>query len=161
AIISIFDGYPNHYSYDPVLGDADVAASYARWTGRLLRAEENLTLLAQTDGNLAGVTLCALSGRDVEVVLAGILPEHRRSGFYGALLASVAKAATTQGQDSNGPGPVDRLVISTQLDNIAVQRAWARLGLQPLTSFETVHLVNPRLLETVVGQVTAAGQVRS
>jgi GNAT superfamily N-acetyltransferase len=60
-------------------------------------------------------------------------------GRYAVLLAACAAEAHRRG--------LSRLIISTQVHNVRVQRAWARLGLRPFAAIETVHAVRRNLLD--------------
>ena len=41
---------------------------------------------------------------------------------------------------------IERIELSTQAQNIAVQRAWAGLGFKPIRPLDTTHLVRNELL---------------
>lgn len=145
VIRAVFRDYSNHYMCNPLLTRTSVATGYATWASKLLRASSTITVVARSGGQIAGVAICSIDDSDVEVVLAGVLPAYRRLGAYSALLAGVPEAAAAEPEGSRTR--ISRLLISTQLHNVLVQGSWARLGLRPLATFETVHLVNPRLLD--------------
>ncbi len=78
------------------------------------------------------------AGDFVEILLAGLVPEARRRGWYGLLLAEVGRVASGAGSA--------RVVISTQGANVSVQRAWVRAGFAPFASVTTAHAVRRGLL---------------
>jgi RimJ/RimL family protein N-acetyltransferase len=79
-----------------------------------------------------------------EILLAGLVPAAQGRRLYGDLLLAVERAAGEAGRE--------RLVISTQVQNVRVQRAWARFGMRPFAAVETVHLVRPELLRAALGR---------
>lgn len=136
-IARIFDGYRNHYSADPLLDDALAATGYAEWAERTVLGAQSGSVILDDGGSPRGVAT-ASSGGEWEIELAGILPEHQRGGLYAHLLRGIHESARAAG--------AERVVISTQSHNIGVQRAWARLGYEPIDAIETVHLVRDGLL---------------
>lgn len=130
-----FRGYTGHYHADPRLDPAACDAVYASWALRscLDRAVADRVLVAELEGRVVGfLTLKARAGGEHEIVLNGVSPGAQRHGVYrslvlGAIAQVRADAAT-------------RVVVSTQVTNIAVQRTWTRLGFEPSHSFYTFHL---------------------
>jgi ribosomal protein S18 acetylase RimI-like enzyme len=142
-----FTGYANHYTVDPLLDDAAALAGYVEWARHATTAGPGdqgvgtLTLLHA--GEAVGVATTAVGpeaggGHHVEVLLAGVAAAWQGRGWYPVLLDAVAARAFA--------GGAVRLVISTQVHNTRVQRAWARLGLEPYAAVETVHAVRRGLL---------------
>ncbi|HEY0216241.1 MAG TPA: GNAT family N-acetyltransferase [Cellulomonas sp.] len=138
-----FTGYGNHYTADPLLDRRLALDGYEEWALRSL-ARADHEVLVQLDGDRAvGVATVERAGTCAEVLLAGLVPAAQGRRLYGELLAAVERAALADG--------LDRLVISTQVQNVRVQRAWARHGLRPFAAVETVHLVRPEALRAVLG----------
>jgi hypothetical protein len=92
----------------------------------------------EADGVVVGVATASSAESEWEIELAGIVPDRQRGGLYAHLLRGIHDGARHAG--------ADRVVISTQSHNIGVQRAWARLGYEPIDAIETVHLVREGLL---------------
>ena len=129
---STFDGYVSHYSANPLLGGSSTPSGYAEWLSTFVDARDRDVIVVGEGEAITGFAAVELVGSAAEVALAGIAPYAQRQGWYGRLMRSCKAWAT--GQD------VARLVISTQVSNIAVQTAWAGLGLVPIGAFETVHV---------------------
>ncbi|WP_377643917.1 GNAT family N-acetyltransferase [Oryzobacter terrae] len=129
-----FEGYVSHYAASPDLDPAAVTEGYVEWALRTAAAEPHSTWVAREGGDLAAfaTTRALADPRDVEVELAGTSPRHRGRGVYGALFTSLLARLLEQGHD--------RLLISTQAGNVAVQRLWARAGMLPVAAFTTVHV---------------------
>lgn len=140
VVAASFAGYGNHYVANPLLDDAGALAGYQEWArGRVTSAPDEVLLL-QSNGSTVGVATCEADtgGGDLEVLLAGLVPAAQGQGWYGPLLAACARVADERN--------LQRTIISTQVHNTRVQRAWARLGLLPFGAVETVHCVRSGLL---------------
>ena len=77
------------------------------------------------------------SGDVVEVGLAGIRSEFQGRGLYGFLIGGLWRHITTSAES--------KFVISTQVENLAVQSAWKKLGLFHEFYVHTTHLVHSSL----------------
>lgn len=141
AFREIFDGYRNHYSANPFLHPVALGHAYGDWASRLSASPEHVVVLSPgpARNEPAGAALLSCRQDHVEVLLAGIRPAWRSQGGYSFLLGAIARAVRAA-----GAGP---LVISTQSHNVAVQRLWARLGLEPVLSVEIVHSMHPRITD--------------
>jgi ribosomal protein S18 acetylase RimI-like enzyme len=134
-----FAGYLGHYHADPLLEKAAADEVYVDWAGRSVRntSATDPVLLAEIEGRVVGfLTLRNLGvlypGSDeVEAVLSAIYPDHQGRGIYAAFLVRAMGLAAAMG--------AARLVLSTQIQNYAVQRVWARLGFTHVRSLYTFH----------------------
>lgn len=130
-----FTGYLGHYHTDPRLNRAKADETYADWAHRSCLSKEvaEQVLVADLSGQIVGFLTLRLNGsQEAEVVLNGVAPAAQRGGVYGRLLDGAMAWSRSRG--------ASRLVISTQVTNFAVQRAWTRAGFAPLRSYYTFHL---------------------
>lgn len=141
----IFAGYVNHYSYNPLFSAERSLAGYQEWAERTIRDSPTDSSVLLYGGEIIGVatmirkpSVNPCHGEETEVALAGLVPDARGRGWYEHLLGSCVERTEQIG--------ASRLVISTQVTNAGVQRAWARMGLLPFGSVETAHLLRPGLL---------------
>lgn len=128
-----FAGYGNHYTANPRL-DRDLALTgYLDWAGRALDDNpQDVVLLHHRDQPIGVATLTTGGdGQDLEILLAGLTGSTQGQGWYRHLLAGVGEQARARG--------CSRVIISTQVHNIRVQRAWARSGFRPFGAVTTVH----------------------
>jgi len=133
-----FAAYGNHYAANPLLDPALALAGYQEWARAALAADDHEVAFLLEGSGLVGAATLEVTPEHVEILLAGLVGAAQGRGAYRALLAwCVAVAAQRD---------VPRVVISTQADNVRVQRAWARAGFVPFAAVETVHLVSPQLL---------------
>jgi RimJ/RimL family protein N-acetyltransferase len=138
-----FAGYGNHYTADPLLDRSAVLAGYEEWAVGSLDRDTHEVMVQVLDGEPVGVATVEHSAAHAEILLAGLVPTAQGRGLYGDLLLAVERTARAAGRE--------RLVISTQVQNVRVQRAWARFGMRPFAAVETVHLVRPELLRAATG----------
>lgn len=129
-----FRGYFGHYHADERLDRAQCDETYASWAERsvLLRDVADAVLVAEQSGSLAGlITLRLNSPEEGEGVLFAVSPSAQRRGLSRALLAGALAWCAEQG--------ASRMIISTQLVNVASQKAWARVGFEPDYAYYTFH----------------------
>ena len=135
-----FRDYGNHYTANPLLDRAAALAGYEDWAVRSLGSDpDNVLVLVEGAIPIGMATLEPGSDGDhLEILLAGLVPAAQGRHLYDGLLDGCERAALTRG--------ATRIVISTQVHNVRVQRAWARHCLRPFAAIETVHLVGRHLL---------------
>jgi len=138
-----FRDYGNHYSANPLLDRSAALAGYEDWAVRTLNGDPGSVLVMIDGGEPIGMATLEPStdGNHLEILLAGLVPAAQGKRLYGALLDGCERAAVARG--------AQRVVISTQVHNVRVQRAWARHGLRPFAAIETVHLIEPDLLQAL------------
>lgn len=133
ALDSSFSGYKNHYAANPKLHLNFATSSYRNWADRILQNNPESVLVGLVDGEIAGIVFTEHSDAGpLEVLLAGVDSDFQRRGVYTALLQGVAETARAAG--------IANSVISTQSENISVQRAWAKAGFLPKYSLDTFHI---------------------
>lgn len=129
-----FAGYGNHYSVNPLLDPDAALAGYLEWARGSLRAGDGAVVVlhpAAAGEAPVGLATLAVAADHVEVLLAGMARHAQGRGWYSMLMHHVARAAEERG--------VGEVVISTQVHNVRVQRAWVRAGLRPFAAVETAH----------------------
>ena len=80
---------------------------------------------------LAFATLRLNSPEEGEGVLFGISPKAQRRGIYGVLISHSIDWCKNNG--------ARRMIVSTQINNYAVQRAWIKRGFVIYESCYTLH----------------------
>lgn len=133
-----FAGYLGHYHSDPRLDNDASDAAYVEWAETSIRAvtAARPALLALRGGAVCGFLTLRLNVADTgvstaEVVLNAVQPDARRGGIYARLVAQAMELCSTL--------LVERLIVSTQINNYAVQKVWSRLGFEPYRSLYTFH----------------------
>ena len=129
-----FSDYSSHYRADNRLDRVKVAEAYIDWAQRSCTDPEvaSCVYVPIVDGTIAGfITLRQNSPTEGEGVLNAVHPGFAGAGIYGQLVTR-----SKQWCRDNG---MKRMVISTQIDNIKVQRAWSNRGFHLYKSYYTLH----------------------
>ena len=129
-----FAGYIGHYHADPRLNDAAADAAYVEWAENSTErvSGDAPVLLAEVAGRVSGfLTMRRNSPDEMEIVLNAVGPESQGKGLYTALVSESLSIARELGAGA--------VIISTQINNYAVQRIWARLGFFHVRSLYTFH----------------------
>ena len=130
-----FKGYFGHYHADPYLRQEDCDDVYSSWAKNSCKREalaDGAVLIKKGSEIAAFATLKKINIVDFEGVLFGVAPLHQGKGMHLNLM----KLSVNWGQRHN----LRRLLTSTQINNVTVQKNWCRIGMEPLNSFYTFHL---------------------
>lgn len=133
----VFGRYQNHYASNPLLDRDAALEGYVEWAVRTADESGGYVTVDDDEGPL-GFGLVDWSAQPPDVRLAGLCVRARGGGRYRDLVLAMMASARARGHAE--------ICISTQAQNIAVQRTWAALGWRPSRAYETTHLVRSRLL---------------
>lgn len=139
-IAGTFRNYRSHYHANPLLDPDKILAGYQEWAEGHALAPDRTLWIAERDGRLAAFAACSetADGKTGEGVLYGVDPQESGGGIYGDLIRH------TQA-DFAGRG-FSTMLVSTQVNNFAVQKVWAREGFHLFEAWDTYH-VNALLSE--------------
>ncbi len=129
-----FEGYYGHYHADPRLDQRKCDEGYVSWAVRSCTSKQVATevLVAEIDKKIVGfLTLRLNSPKEMEGLLFGVAPEVRGIGVGRSLMVSGLELCKMQ--------QATRMLISTQVTNVAVQKVWCRIGFEPSHSYYTLH----------------------
>ena len=129
-----FEGYYGHYHADPKLPDDKCDEVYVDWASKSVQSRDiaDEVLVVDKDGRLDGfATLRKNDNIDGEGVLFGVAPHAQGQGIYRSMMIHGMRWCQEQG--------VEKMIVSTQITNIAVQKVWARLGFEMDRSYYTLH----------------------
>lgn len=129
-----FAGYFGHYHADPRLDDAAADAAYVEWaeTSVKIASPRRPAIVAVQTNRIVGFsTLCINSDAEIEIVLNAVHPDVQRRGLYRRLIEHGLAAGRAAG--------CIRAILSTQINNYAVQRVWSRIGFVHDHSLYTFH----------------------
>lgn len=132
--LQTFDGYLGHYHSDPNLKKEDCDQVYSSWAVNSCKhsyVADKVILIEKYNELVAFATLKLNSDEEVEGVLFGVSPAHRRRGLHFCLM-KLAQNWCVENQ-------YKQLVTSTQINNIHVQKNWTRLGFELSYSYYTFH----------------------
>jgi GNAT superfamily N-acetyltransferase len=129
-----FRGYMGHYHADKRLDPQKCDDVYTDWAYQacLSRNETNEVLLVENEGVICGFATMSKKNIDEgEGVLFGVSPSFQGKGVYNLLMKGGIEWCIAQG--------LDKMLVSTQIINVAVQKVWIRLGFEPIQSYYTFH----------------------
>lgn len=129
-----FAGYFGHYHADPRLDRRQCDATYVDWAYRssVSTDHRNDVLVGELGGRIVAFATMRLNNpEESEGVLFGVTPEAQGKGLYRSLMSAGMQWSKVRG--------ALRMVVSTQIVNIAVQKVWVRLGFEPSKSYYTFH----------------------
>lgn len=133
VLVDSFRGYGNHYTANPALDPELALAGYLEWAmGAFERDPHNAILLTHNDTPVGASTLTEGDGH-LEIELAGMTGASQGQGWYRVLLSGIGQEALRRG--------LETVIISTQVSNIRVQRAWVRAGMKPFAAVTTLHVM--------------------
>jgi GNAT superfamily N-acetyltransferase len=129
-----FQGYYGHYHADPRLDRRRCDEAYESWAYRSCTSRDVAQeVLVADDGEIAGFATLRLNDpAEGEGVLFAVAPRAQGAGIYRAFMTEGMRWCRSQG--------AKRMVVSTQINNLAVQKVWSRLGFEPARSYYTFHL---------------------
>jgi GNAT superfamily N-acetyltransferase len=129
-----FAGYFGHYHADARLERSECDALYVDWAERscVSRDVADGVLVATLAGEIVGFVTLRLNGdEEGEGLLFGVAPQAQRRGVSRSLMIGALRWFEARGRS--------RMLISTQITNVAVQKVWTRLGFEPSRSYYTFH----------------------
>ena len=129
-----FRGYYGHYHADERLDRTRCDEVYTSWAfcSCVSREVADEVLVADLDGSVVGfVTLRLNTPEEGEALVGGIAPSAQRRGVYQSFIINGMQWCRAKG--------ATRMIVSTQITNIAVQKVWARLGFEFDHAYYTLH----------------------
>jgi GNAT superfamily N-acetyltransferase len=129
-----FRGYMGHYHADPRLDSGQCDEAYRSWAERSCATPKaaDEVLVAEIASKVAGfATLRLNSPQEVEGLLFAVAPESQGRGICRSFMIQSLHWCQAQG--------AKRMVISTQVTNVSMQKVWCRTGFEPSHSYYTFH----------------------
>jgi len=129
-----FTDYFSHYHADPRLDRGKVDDAFVDWARRSCadKSVADEVFVADDGGTLGGfATLRFNDATEGEGVLFGVHPNYQGKGIYRDFMITGMRWCLEHGRG--------RMIVSTQINNYTVQRAWVRLGFRHYRSFYTLH----------------------
>ncbi len=129
-----FKGYFGHYHADERLDSNLSDDVYTDWAKRacLERTQNDEVFVAVVDSEIMGFATMRLnSSQEGEGVLFAVDPALQGKGMYRSFII----AGLTWCKEKR----CDRMIVSTQINNIAVQKVWTRTGFEPIYAYYTFH----------------------
>lgn len=128
-----FRGYGNHYTANPALDPELALVGYMEWAMGAFEKNPHNAILLTHNGTPVGASTLIEGDGHLEIELAGMTGASQGQGWYRVLLAGIGREALHRG--------LSTVIISTQVSNVRVQRAWVRAGMKPFAAVTTLHVM--------------------
>jgi hypothetical protein len=129
-----FQNYCDHYHADPNLDKTKCDEVYISWAVNSCsgRDDDHEVFIALKDEVICAFSVMQLNSPfEAEGVLCGIATKARRQKIYTDLI--IESMNWSKGKRRS------QMIISTQINNMAVQTVWIRLGFEFFTAYYTFH----------------------
>jgi GNAT superfamily N-acetyltransferase len=130
----IFKNYTNHYASNPYFEENAIRAGYKEWVLGYINAKEKLVWFVKRGAEIIGFAACSFDTvkSEFEGVLYGVLPSHSGGGVYTDIIKFTKNFAKEEGFKT--------MLVSTQIQNYAVQKVWGREGFSIKNAYTTIHI---------------------
>lgn len=136
----IFQHYTNHYFSNPNFDKQSIVDGYKEWAlshisqSYDLKQTDKLLWLIKKNAQYVGFTACKVekANHTFNGVLNGIASHARRLGIYEDMIRFMCQYFEQRG--------FERMRISTQVQNYAVQKVWARNKFHMTQAYLTIHI---------------------
>jgi ribosomal protein S18 acetylase RimI-like enzyme len=128
-----FHGYLGHYHADPKLDKSKCDEVYADWARKAFAARyaENF-FVGEIGGRIVGFGVMRINNpNEGEMFLGGIHPDFQGKGIYHSFLCKGMEWCLSRKSR--------KMIISTQLRNISVQKVLIKLGFEISRGYYTYH----------------------
>jgi GNAT superfamily N-acetyltransferase len=132
VVYQVFRDYESHYSANQLFDHSVVPAGYAEWAASFVGQLTKHVFVACVGDQIVGFLTSEVADDTVEIVLNGVHPDWSHQGIYGDLIKAVQEYAVHHG--------LARVIVSTQVQNFPVQRAWRREGFRLYSAYDTYHI---------------------
>jgi len=128
----IFRNYTTHYFSNPLLDKVKITEGYTEWAVNSIDVPDNLHLVVYKNDLPVGFITCRYNNTFAEIVLNGVLPAYQKTGIYTDMIRYVKEHFRKQN--------IAMIMVSTQIQNFPVQRAWNKEGFVLSSAYVTIHL---------------------
>jgi RimJ/RimL family protein N-acetyltransferase len=132
--VESFRGYFGHYHADHRLDNNKCDEAYVDWARKAYasRGSDDNFLVAEIEDRIVAFGVFRINNPDEgELFLGGIHPKFQGQGIYQSFLCRAMEWCLSKN--------AKRIVISTQLNNIAVQKVLTRFGFELTKGYYTFH----------------------
>ncbi|MCX5848791.1 MAG: GNAT family N-acetyltransferase [Deltaproteobacteria bacterium] len=128
-----FRGYFGHYHADPRLDKSKCDEAYADWARKAFASRNSENFLAgEIGGKIISFGVLRINNPDEgEMFLGGIHPNFQGQGIYHSFLCKAMEWCLSKN--------AKKMIISTQLKNIPVQKVLIKFGFEISSGYYTYH----------------------
>lgn len=132
-----FSNYIDRFHSDEKIDNNKADKLYELWVRNSYRGYADSIIVAESEDDIVGFSTFKEhagetdSGEKIgEIVLSAVSKKARGKGVYTSMINEGVRI---------GKGKINYLLVKTQIDNTAVQKAWASLGFKPYKSEYIFH----------------------
>ena len=136
-VSQIFDNYTNHYNSNQYINKKHITEGYQEWVRDFISKDSNdncISWVVKRQNELVGFATCSYDEKEknCEGVLYGVMPGQDGKGIYTDLIRYTMSYFKNRGYET--------MKVSTQIQNMAVQKVWVREGFFLSKSYNTFHI---------------------
>lgn len=128
-----FHDYSGHYHADPKLDKHKCDEAYTDWARKAFASRDSDNfLVGEIDGRVVGFGVLRINNpNEGEMFLGGIHPDFQGQGIYHSFLCKAMEWCLSK--------KAKKMIISTQLKNISVQKVLIKFGFEISRGYYTYH----------------------
>jgi acyl dehydratase len=128
----VFKDYTNHYSSNKFINTKDALNGYVQWVIKFLDSKDKEVFIVYRNEEAIAFATCECLEDKAEGVLFGVIPDASGGGVYSDIIRFTQSYYKEKGMKI--------MSVSTQIQNLAVQKVWAREGFVLQDSVSTIHI---------------------
>lgn len=130
-----FKGYLGHYHADSRLDKYDCDQIYVSWAINCCNGgdfADDVIVIKKNNEIVAFATIKIVDSNTIDGVLYAVDPKYQQKGLHLSLMKLTQNWGVRNGYS--------RMITSTQIYNLAAQKNWCRVGMNPFKSCYTYHI---------------------
>lgn len=129
-----FSAYTNHYTSNPYINREIMLDGYKEWACSFILNNDNkhFAWLVKEGAQIIGFATCSCNREIGEGVLYGVHPSAAGKGIYTDIIRFTQQFLKNMG--------CSKMIVSTQIQNMTVQRVWTREGFNLNDAYITIHI---------------------
>jgi GNAT superfamily N-acetyltransferase len=134
VVREVFGQYVNHYRVNPSFDNEQVTLGYQDWVRTYAEGEEGkVCWLLKEKNDVVGFSMFNLEQEErISGILYGVKPTYRRREIFKDIMRHAINYGKEKGKL--------HMRVSTQIENIAVQKAWTHMGFTLHHHDNTLHI---------------------
>jgi hypothetical protein len=129
-----FSGYTNHYFSNPLLDKSLILDGYTEWALSHIDNKDKFCFIVKDDDETIAFAACSIHDSVGEGVLFGVSNKYSGRGIYTDLIRTSSSYFLNNS--------LKKMIVSTQIQNLTVQKVWSKEGFLIDSGYITIHVNN-------------------